>query len=83
MKREICIRVMFFASTADVVGKRTIEVLVPEGSKSKELFDKLIAEFPELSDKKLLFAVNQEYANGNEVLRDGDEVAIFTPVSGG
>jgi molybdopterin converting factor subunit 1 len=74
---------MFFASTADVVGKRTIEVLVPEGSKSKELFDKLIAEFPELSDKKLLFAVNQEYANGNEVLRDGDEVAIFTPVSGG
>ena len=28
-------------------------------------------------------AVNQEYARANDVLRDGDEVALLPPVSGG
>jgi molybdopterin synthase catalytic subunit/molybdopterin converting factor small subunit len=31
----------------------------------------------------LLYAVNQEYASGDRELRDGDEVALIPPVSGG
>ena len=31
----------------------------------------------------LAVAVNQEYARGGRVLRDGDEVALLPPVSGG
>jgi molybdopterin converting factor small subunit len=83
MKREICIKIMFFAATADVVGRRTIEITIPSGLRSKELFDKITTDFPKLNEHRLLFAVNQEYAKGDEILKDGDEVAIFTAVSGG
>src|SRR3954471_17215557 len=31
----------------------------------------------------LLYAVNREYAGGEHVLADGDEVALIPPVSGG
>jgi len=31
----------------------------------------------------LLVAVNREYAAADTVLRDGDEVALFPPVTGG
>ncbi|WP_263365098.1 MoaD/ThiS family protein [Edaphobacter bradus] len=33
--------------------------------------------------ESLAVAVNQEYARGEDVLRDGDEVALLPPVSGG
>jgi molybdopterin converting factor small subunit len=31
----------------------------------------------------LLLAINEEYATGDEIISDGDELAIFTAVSGG
>ena len=31
----------------------------------------------------LLYAVNREYADRDRALRDGDEVAVIPPVSGG
>jgi molybdopterin synthase sulfur carrier subunit len=34
-------------------------------------------------DRRLLSAVNQEMANGQTPVRDGDEVAFFPPVTGG
>ena len=33
--------------------------------------------------QSIAVAVNQEYARGGDVLRDGDEVALLPPVSGG
>lgn len=32
---------------------------------------------------RVLIAVNQEYADGDQPVRDGDEVAFFPPVTGG
>lgn len=32
---------------------------------------------------RVLIAVNQEYADGDHPVRDGDEVAFFPPVTGG
>ena len=38
---------------------------------------------PELADSQVRCALNQELATLSSPLRDGDEVAIFSPISGG
>ena len=76
------IKVLFFGATADIVGKREIDLDTqpkPVGSVSREIID----TYPALSKHQLLFAVNQNYTDGSEILNDGDELAIFTAVSGG
>ena len=77
------IQVLFFGATSSVTGKRQIDVDVPDGKKAGDIFDQLLAEYPRLAVHRLLFSVNQQYATGNEIVRDGDELAIFTAVSGG
>jgi molybdopterin synthase sulfur carrier subunit len=34
-------------------------------------------------ERSALFAVNEEHARKDQVLKDGDTIAIFPPVSGG
>jgi len=74
------VSVLFFGATADVVGKRKIEII---SATSTQLLENIISEYPRLASHKLLIAVNQEYAADTVLLDDGDEVAIFTAVSGG
>ena len=54
-----------------------------DGNRSREVFDQLLADNPGLASHKLFFSINQQYATGEEIVRDGDELAIFTAVSGG
>ena len=77
------VQVLFFGATADAVGKREIEIEITEATEAKNAFRKIIGKFPQLENHSLLFAVNQEYASGAEIIRDGDELAVFTHVSGG
>lgn len=77
------VQVLFFGATAEEVGQREIEISLSEQTKADEVFAKICADFPQLKRHSLLFAVNQEYASGNELINDGDELAIFTAVSGG
>jgi molybdopterin synthase sulfur carrier subunit len=37
----------------------------------------------ELADKRVRCALNQEMSNASARIRGGDEVAIFSPISGG
>lgn len=76
-------QVLFFGATADAVGKREIEFEFAENINADEAFGQIIAEYPSLKRHKLLFAVNQEYAEGGKIIKDGDELAVFTAVSGG
>ncbi len=56
---------------------------IADGSKASEIFDQIKAKYPSLASHRLLFSVNQQYATGDEIIRNGDELAIFTAVSGG
>ena len=77
------VRVLFFGATADETGKRSIEIPLDPGRPAQEAFKEILDTFPQLRRHKLLFAVNQEYVSDDRVLNDGDELAIFTAVSGG
>jgi molybdopterin converting factor small subunit len=77
------VQVLFFGVTADEVDEREIEVLFAENVKADKAFAEIVEKFPQLKNHKLLFAINQEYANGDEIIKNGDELAIFTAVSGG
>ncbi len=77
------VQVLFFGATADAVGRREIEYNLAEETNAENAFRQIAAEFSQLKNHSLLFAVNQEYASGGETIKDGDELAIFTHVSGG
>ena len=79
------VRLLFFASLKDIVGSRDLLFEIAEGSAVQHLLDALEAEYPRLKDYRpvLLTALNEEYASADSVIHDGDEVAIFPPVSGG
>ena len=77
------VQVLFFGATADEVGEREIEISFAERKKASEAFAEIAEKFPRLKNHKLLFALNQEYASGDEIIKDGDELAVFTAVSGG
>lgn len=76
------VQVLFFGATADIVGARC-EQLETTDSGARQIIDRVIADHPQLARQKLLFSVNEEYVVGDTQLRDGDELAIFTAVSGG
>ncbi len=77
------VQVLFFGATADATGTREIGIDFPADAKTADAFSEIVEKFPQLARHKLLFAVNQEYAAGDEQINDGDELAVFTAVSGG
>ena len=77
------VKVLFFGATADAVGKREVDLTFDRPVNADGAFSRILEDFPSLKSHKLLFARNQEYINGTEPIEDGDELAVFTAVSGG
>lgn len=79
------IQVRLFATLRQLAGwpKQTLEL--PEEATVADALVELDRLYPELTVTKrtIYVAVNQEYARGTQVLRTGDELALFPPVSGG
>jgi len=84
--------VRYFARYRSLVGKSEEELEVPDGITVRELIEILKERHPVLKNE--VFAEDNDLADVNvsrngryvrfdEVLRDGDVIAIFPPVSGG
>jgi molybdopterin synthase sulfur carrier subunit len=79
------IRVLFFASLADIAGGRERHVEPAEVTDVLSVFNKFAAEFPDMQSHRasILFALNSEFTRLDAPVRDGDEIAFLPPVSGG
>ena len=80
---KVQVRILFFGATADLVGVRELLHTADSQSTTAEALAEMTQKFPRLRLHKLLFALNQQYATGSEVICDGDELAMFSAVSGG
>jgi molybdopterin converting factor subunit 1 len=79
------IRVLFFASLADVTGLRETEMDAAAFPDVGSIYNYFEAAYPQLGFYRatLMYALNSEFANPGSPVKDGDEVAFLPPVSGG
>ncbi len=78
------VRVLFFGMLKDLAGKPGDDLSLPEGATVGDLLAHYSpnAQFAGML-RSIAVALNQEYAAPSAVLRDGDEVGLLPPVSGG
>jgi MoaE-MoaD fusion protein len=79
------VRLLFFATLKDIVGSREMRLDVPPGATISDVLTHLEGTYPRVKDYRpvVLTAINEEYVGLDTAVQDGDEVAIFPPVSGG
>jgi len=79
------VRILFFATLKDIVGARQMQLEVPAGATVGDVLTRLETSYPRIKDYRpvVLTAINEEYVDQRTAVQEGDEVAIFPPVSGG
>ncbi len=81
----ITIRVRFFAGHRDIVGRAEQVLTLEDGATIGIVWEQLVSEYPRLAgySGRLLYALNQQFAELATPVGEGDEVAFIPPVSGG
>jgi len=79
------VRLLYFAVLRDIAGKRDDVLDLPEGARPADVWRRLREQYRELRDyvQPPMTAINESYADADQVLRDGDELAFIPPVAGG
>ncbi|KUY26380.1 MoaD/ThiS family protein [Elizabethkingia ursingii] len=78
------LKILAFGITKDILGGAEKEIELTDGITVKDLKTKLESEFAELKRLKSYFiAVDDEYAEDDQIIISTNEVAIIPPVSGG
>lgn len=80
----LTVQVRLFASIREAVGAGRLDLEVPEGATVGDVVERLGEDHPEVArHPDLVLARNRTVVDGDEPVEDGDEVAVFPPVSGG
>lgn len=79
------VHVLLFGALKDLRARETETVELPEKATVAEFLRRFVEAAPQVGKYagSLAIAVNREYALPTQVLREGDEVALLPPVSGG
>ena len=84
MAVAIAIKVRFFARLRELAGIETQAIQVAPGSTLSDVYAALRGRYAALPERgSVRGALNQEFADWNAKVSDGDEVAFIPPVSGG
>ncbi|PEM28076.1 molybdopterin converting factor subunit 1 [Bacillus wiedmannii] len=76
------IRVLLFAYLQEEAGTSELQI-EKESITVAELKDVVAKEYNVPMAASIMVAINEEYANEDDTIRDGDVVALIPPVSGG
>jgi len=79
------VNVHLFARARDVAGASTVTMDLPPGARVGDVRRLLAERYPALASllERSALAVNDEFAEETLTLRQGAEVALLPPVSGG
>ena len=74
-----------FARYRELAGTGSIELDVPANSTALDVFDRVAERFPEMRPMRgsTLMAIDAEFVRPETELRDGEELVLMPPVSGG
>jgi molybdopterin converting factor subunit 1 len=82
------IKVLLFAGLKEQLQTDVLHIDVTryeDGLTLKQLKQQLQQDYPEISEalSQAMFAVNEQFAADDTLLRENDQVAVIPPVSGG
>ena len=77
------LRVLLFASWADALGARSVDVDVPEGATAGEVLTAVAARANGVPLPRPALAINRQLARAGDRVSRGDELALIPPVAGG
>jgi molybdopterin synthase catalytic subunit len=79
------VRVLLFAGLREAVGEKQVELELPDHSSVADLLARLEREHAAFARYRgrVLVSLNEERAQADATLEEGDEVALLPPVSGG
>ena len=75
------ITINFFASLREEIGKNEVKIEASEQLTIAKIWNQVCDGIP--LPNHVLMAINMEYTDSNTLVKDGDEVAFFPPVTGG
>ena len=79
------VSIFLFAAYREKTGSGRLQIELPEGATAGDALRRVARDVPRLAPLlgSAALAVNAEYAGPDAPLKDGDEVALIPPVSGG
>lgn len=78
------VRILAFGIAREICGSARFDLEIPGDCDTAQLKELLLKHYPAFYDlASLAIAVNGEYAPMNTALKNGDEIALIPPVSGG
>jgi molybdopterin converting factor subunit 1 len=79
------VKVLLFGQLKEIVGRDEESLDLAPGTKLAAVMAHYAERYPKFQGltKSIACSINQEYALGTAVLREGDEVGLLPPVSGG
>jgi molybdopterin synthase sulfur carrier subunit len=78
---RMTIKVRYFASLKESLGRAEDDFVCSDLLSAQEVWQRVNASTP--LPHNILVAVNMDYVDLNHLVKDGDEVAFFPPVTGG